>query len=523
MNKTLKISFALKNTYRVNGILFSVKQIPLIKKMLPETVYKVRGLKIFANILAVIWEIISAFLWKFIYFLVMLSAARMVYTFVPESDMFLHQLVILTIIGAFVNTGMFNPTRDKYYAMISMRMDAREYTLVNYAYSISKVIVGFMLFSLIFGTSIGIPVWLCILIPFSVAGAKIAVAAWSLRDYEKRGSAYNENKLKKHFWIAMIVLLAAAYLLPVSGIILPGTVSAVILILFIAAGNIGARKIITFRYYRELNTELLSQIVSQMDVMKNARKGAADRAISSDTEVKSSRRGFEYLNEIFIKRHRRILWKASKMIAGIGAGAAAAVIIIMYMMPEIKGEINKIVMMWLPYFVFIMYAINRGTGFTQALFINCDRSLLTYSFFKQPGFILKLFRIRLREIIKINALPAVIIGIGLAVILYISGGTEDPVDYVVLVVSIICMSVFFSIHYLTIYYLLQPYNGETEIKSGTYRIIMIATYLVCFAMIYVKMPIMVFGIICIVFCIIYFAVACALVYRFAPATFRLRV
>lgn len=40
MNKTLKISFSLKNTYRVNGILFSLKQIPLLKRLLPATLYK---------------------------------------------------------------------------------------------------------------------------------------------------------------------------------------------------------------------------------------------------------------------------------------------------------------------------------------------------------------------------------------------------------------------------------------------------------------------------------------------------
>lgn len=34
MNKTLKISFSLKNTYRVNGVLFSLKQIPLVKRLL---------------------------------------------------------------------------------------------------------------------------------------------------------------------------------------------------------------------------------------------------------------------------------------------------------------------------------------------------------------------------------------------------------------------------------------------------------------------------------------------------------
>ena len=68
MNKTLRISFSLRNTYRVNAILYSLKQIPLVKKLLPEKLYGVRGLKIFANILAVIWEIISFFLGKFLYF-----------------------------------------------------------------------------------------------------------------------------------------------------------------------------------------------------------------------------------------------------------------------------------------------------------------------------------------------------------------------------------------------------------------------------------------------------------------------
>src|SRR5699024_1447920 len=72
--------------------------------------------------------------------------------------------------------------------------------------------------------------------------------------------------------------------------------------------------------------------------------------------------------------------------------------------PGARKEINEMVMTWLPYFTFIMYAVNRGTGFTKALFMNCDHSLLTYSFYKQPRFILKLFRIRLREIMKINAL-----------------------------------------------------------------------------------------------------------------------
>ena len=64
MNKTLKITFSLKNTYRVNSILYALRQIPLIKKLLPEMLYQVRGFKIFAKVLSVLWEVTSVFLGK---------------------------------------------------------------------------------------------------------------------------------------------------------------------------------------------------------------------------------------------------------------------------------------------------------------------------------------------------------------------------------------------------------------------------------------------------------------------------
>ena len=39
MLKTLRLSLTLKNTYRVNGILYAIKQIPLIKNVLPDSIY----------------------------------------------------------------------------------------------------------------------------------------------------------------------------------------------------------------------------------------------------------------------------------------------------------------------------------------------------------------------------------------------------------------------------------------------------------------------------------------------------
>lgn len=124
---------------------------------------------------------------------------------------------------------------------------------------------------------------------------------------------------------------------------------------------------------------------------------------------------------------------------------------------------------------------------------------------------------------KINAVPALIIGVGLALILRASGGTDQPLTYVILVVSILSMSLFFSVHYLTIYYLLQPYNAGTEIKSGMYKVIMTITYFCCFSLMYLRMSTFVFGAVMIGFCVTYSVVSCVLVYKFAPKTFKLRV
>ena len=522
MNKTLRISFSLKNTYRVNSILYSLKQIPLIKRLLPQTLYQVHGLKVLGNILSVIWEFISVFLGKFLYLFLMLSSVTTLYKEVTPNALFLHILFFLSIIGALMNTYMFNPTRDKYYAILLLRINAREYTLVNYIYAILKVVIGFLPFTLFFGLSCQVSLWLCLLIPFFIAGLKLTVAWCALKKYEKTKIATNENILGKFIWLMIFLLLAAAYGLPAIGFTLPYSFIIILMVLPVFSGFLSLWKIFHFRYYRDMYQQILSDFMNQMDKVKVTGKIQSQKAISTDLGITSNKKGFEYLNELFIRRHQKILWKSSKRIAMVCLCLTFAALLSFSLSPEIKTNVNELLMTYLPYFVFIMYAINRGTSFTQALFMNCDHSLLTYAFYKQPKFVLKLFQIRLREIIKINLLPAFVIGTGLSVLLYTSGGTENPLNYGILFISILCMSIFFSVHYLTIYYLLQPYNAGTEIKSGTYQLILSATYLVCFFMMQLQMSTLIFGIMTIVFCILYCIVACILVYKFASKTFRLR-
>ena len=177
----------------------------------------------------------------------------------------------------------------------------------------------------------------------------------------------------------------------------------------------------------------------------------------------------------------------------------------------------------LPYFVFVMYLINRGQVITQAMFMNCDHSMLTYSFYKTPKSILLLFKERIKSIVFVNLLPAIVIGLGLPTILYFTGGTDNIYNYLILFVSIISMSVFFSVHHLVLYYLLQPYNISSETKSTTYSIASFLTYLVCYYMLQVKLPTTYFGIGTILFAVLYSVVSLFIAYKLAPKTFRIRV
>lgn len=522
MFSTLRLSFTIKNTYRANSILYSISQIPIIRKFFTNEFYKIKALKVLANIISVIWEIGSTFIGKLLYFIFMISGAAVLYKNVVPNELFLHLLFFLTIIGAIINTFMFDPTRDKYYAMILLKMDARKYTISNYAYDMLKVVVGFAPFSIIFGLSSGLPLWQCVIIPFFVLAAKLISAALVIWRFEATGKAYSENKFESVKLISVFLLLALAYGLPAIGVYLPVSVLLPVMCISVIPAAFAVKKIIGFKQYHKMYKQLLTNSMLALASSSKLSKQLSQKSISADLAITSQKYGFEFLNELFIKRHRKILWGSSKRITLVCVFIIMATVLTLHFVPDLKPNLNKMLLTYLPYFVFIMYAINRGTGFTRALFMNCDHSLLTYSFYKKPVFVLKLFRIRLIEIIKVNLLPAIAIGAGLVAILYFSGGTDNAFNYFILFISIISLSVFFSVHYLTIYYLLQPYNAATEMKSGTYQIVLSTTYFICFLMMQLKLDTALFGLMTIIFCILYSIIACLLIFKLSPKTFKLR-
>ena len=523
MFETFIQSFRLRNAYKVNTVIYSIKQIPIIKRILPDALYKSKALKIIGTIISIIWELCSIFLGKLIYVAAVIFGMMSLYE-ANQTGAFITIFTFLTIAGAMMNTYMFNPTKDKYYAMFIMRMDAKKYTLSNYTYSIIKVIIGFMPFTILFGLMSNINLGICILMPFYVASAKIMFSTYSLWKYKKSGITINENKPIKFIWGIVGICLILAYGLPYIGITIPQLGFAIIGILAVIIGLICIWYIKNFDQYREMYKEILTD--DNINVQKNAQDIAKEnvhKQIDISEGITSNKKGFKYFNDLFVKRHSKILLKSAKRTAAISLFIIAIVIFATQLNGEFRTKVNELLMNSLPYFVFVMYLINRGQVVTQAMFMNCDHSMLTYSFYKTPKSILLLFKERIKSIVFVNLLPAIVIGLGLPTILYFTGGTDNIYNYLILFVSIISMSVFFSVHHLVLYYLLQPYNISSETKSTTYSIASFLTYLVCYYMLQVKLPTTYFGIGTILFAVLYSVVSLFIAYKLAPKTFRIRV
>lgn len=520
MISTFFLSFRLKNAYRVNSILYSLKQLPIIKRILPEKLYGVRGLKILGNIISAIWEFIMIFLGKFLYIAFMIAAMLGIYQ-TNSAATFLHIFFFLTICGGLMNTYLFDPTKDKYYAMFLMNMDAKEYTISNYLYQMIKVLIGFLPFTCFYGMSVGLPLGITILCPIFVMMVKTFINSLSLIDFKRTKKVKNENLPTSVVWILLLVLLVCAYALPYISIVMPTWMFLIFFGLSLGLGIFGFYQIFHFPYYRFLYKQLLTNAPLVID-QTSIRRDASLSQIELDTSLNSTKEGFSYFHELFVKRHRKILTKAIKKQTIVLVGIAIVMSFLVKVNASVASTTNHLMLVFLPYFVFIMYMLNRGTTLTQAMFMNCDHAMLSYRIYRKPDVILGLFKERLKTLIGLNLIPATVIGFTLALLLFLSGGTSNVYNYFVLFFSILAMSVFFSVHYLVMYYLLQPYNVHTEMKSSTYSVVQGVTYFVCYYMMQLRLPTFYFGLSVTAFCILYSLLSLWFAYRLAPKTFKLR-
>ena len=530
MFRTFKQSFAVKNTYRANSIIYYLKAFPFIGKKLPNTLYSDQAIKQVVLAISVLVEVVTTFLGKIIYMLLLLGTAVMMkenMTFIEFSveEMFFHIMVFLSLAGGWVNCYVMEMKKDNYYTIALMRMEAKKVIVGNFIYFLLRAYIGNALVFLILGSVLGLDWMIILLLPIYIVECKVIGGTFKIWLYARKKSLKNFQKMALLECAESLVFFLPAYGFLALGYSISTMVFYIVVSVLGILTGICMKYILKSQAYKRIYRKILGEsdlvLNPQKKNIEQNKKMLGDK-IDSREEIRTTKEGYAYLNHIFISRHRKMLAVSVKRIAIVEICILLLIVVACFRFPEMKTVLNEILVTILPMFLFFMYVLNRGQYITRAMFVNCDCQMLHYRFYKRPDAILGLFKERLKSIILMDLRHSLILAIGLPLLLLLTGGTDNPLEYVLLFISIVAMSVFFSVHNLFLYYVLQPYNEQVEMKNPIFAIASMLTYIFSYVFISRPLPLFLFGTAISAFCVIYILFALLLVYKLAPRTFRIR-
>ena len=522
MLSTLKMALKIDLTYAINANIYQFKKLPILKNIIGDNAYKNDKVKKFARTFSILMSACRAIFFRLLYFFVIYYIS----SFINKNDItrtFIFIYFVFTFIGMFINPSILSTSTKKYFSIILFNMDAKKFMKASFIWTL---FLSFILNSLGFLTlssflNYSVLEALCLIL-FSTT-ARIVGDAFSVYYYKKHGITFTTDY--RHTLVVIGVFFAIGSL-PFFNIFVPDMVIYWTLFIFLFAS--------VFCYIYLMRIKDYKLIYKKINTFKAAINSDAgdlyarqemirikDKDKNIDSRKLKDKKGYDLFNTIFFERHKEILMRSAKNFSLIILIIIIVLGVLSFYNNDIYNNIHDFLLNRLGWFVLIMYLINRGSVVTQAMFYNCDHAMLTYNFYRESDVIVNLFKKRLVTIIKINLLPAVTIAFGVLLLLIFTGGTSI-VNYITIPLFIIILSVFFSVHYLVIYYLLQPYNNKLEIKSFSYTFITAATYFVCYSLNSIKMPSLYFSIFGLGFTILYILISLKLVYKKAPGTFKLR-
>jgi hypothetical protein len=519
MINSLKMSFKIDITYAINSFIYNIKKFPILKDLFPgDGLYKSAKAKSVIRVLALIVSTIKNLFFKFLYFWIIYMIAT-VLTPKNITTGILHVYFIFTIIGIFFNNRVLTTSTKKYFSIVLFNMNAKEYMKATLW---TELLINLITHSIGLWFLIQSPIIVLYLV-FGFLGRVIGERL-NVLHYNKYKIALTYNY--PLYW-TIIILSIIACLLPRIQITITTPIIAILDLIFIPLAiisYIGLMKIDNYKLiYKRLNTKVAAMNSEQARAYsRQAMVDIKEKDKKIDERKLKGKKGYDLFNTIFFERHKEILLRSAKWFATISLLVIVTTAIVIHFSPVLQKNLNDFLLNNIAWFIIVMYFINRGAIITQAMFYNCDHSMLTFNFYRNPKVILNIFKTRVLTVSKVNLIPASVIAIGLPLLLYLSGGTANIINYIAIPIFIIALSIFFSIHYLVIYYLFQPYDKNMSMKSISYSLISAGTYLVAYYLTDFSISTLSFTILAIVAIIIYIILALFLVYKKAPQTFKIR-
>lgn len=564
----------LRSIIGYNSLVFSLKKTPIIGDLIPDKLYSTKFLKVIYWVFHIIVEACKLFIGK-IFGLGMIYLA----SFLLSTQYIDHELgqgmsqsviygniglfcfLIYALCGILIRVPYFNCTTEKEYLVFMLRMDAKKLNDTLIYYDLAKLFIGYVLAG-IFAVVTGAPFWLWLVIPVLALAVKFLGIGLQLLSFKFRTKLHKSLKISAMAYLVRLalVLLAVPFLIVfiANGYFIPMPQMVIITVLTVIAGIWGFIEFL--KSDSNLHRRALHDNISKTEVKATSQydNTKSFKKIKAKGTVKGDKKGFDYLNALFVKRH----WTMLCMKPIVFTIVIAAILILLigefvygYFTRFGSGNCWNMVFTnlinivtfrgyddaLLPLgtesaFQFFRYVAqshllgmmiplsiaDNSFKTTQAMFINCDNSLMTFSFFKQREKIIKLFDIRLKQLLKLNIGPVIACGLSANLMLFATGGQSYPGEYLVTFLVAFLLSVMTSVTWLSLYYLFQPFTTSVIAKGGAYRVTSIIIYSVAAIIVWVPLVSYILAPVLLVVTAVYIFVMRKLVYKHAPKSWRIK-
>ncbi len=526
---------------QVNVLLYYVRKLPFVGEKIPYRLYGETDIKKAIGAIPVVFSVIGAFVGTFLYFLLMIKLpANWIQGFWEKEGIFVDQKAVMVYLflifsflpGSFLVSNLVEGAKKDYVLLHVMRIPAAQYYR-------SKMVLK------------GVKDTICFLVPllwfgFGAESALFVVSLFFTRYIGHAGILqhyrHSEKKGKKVFWkslgktflmFGIILALGYGVAAAVPRLFFDRYVMAevVVFLSFTLVGMFCFSKVWKYGGYTIFAKKMVSlkDFLEQDDAVKEAR--AADVQIQdkdiSKEELRSrkyeEKEGYDYLNAIFFERHKRIVSRAvkSRIIIILAVGLIGAVALL-FVGEQMKQKTFEAMTQMMPVMVFVMYLESTGGRICKAMFFNCDISLLKYGYYREADAILKNFKIRLRKLLMLDAVPAAII-CGMILLWTLLCGEILAVWKVIpLMAGSLLLSAFFCLFHLFMYYITQPYTEEKTVKSPIFSVVNALVYFGCYLCLQIQTGSWLFTLGVLAVTIIFIPLSYFCVFRFAPKTFKIR-
>ena len=481
------ISQKLENTYFVNQFINVLRGLPIIGKHISTKAYAEESFKLVFAFINLMKTLFMTFIPKMLYILVV----GLGFSLIINEDRFtsMQLLMALAITGPIFSSYLSQCKQMSYYAIKIMHLDPKHYAVSNYLFENIRNIIGQFFGVVAISFMARINIISIFLFPLYTMAFKNIYNVYELYHYKKKKVFKKPSIIEGVYSILADIALVGIFALSIFYTI-PYLYLNIFMLLIILLGIPAFIYICKFNeypgYYKEvLSEENFANVLLARDGNKQqsvSSKKTTDSYLNNSNIVTSKKHGYEFFNDLFIKRHSKVLWSFSKNSSFIILGVSVAICVLVFMLnsEEVYSQIADIIRTKMHVFLLLMYFLNSGERITQAMFNNCDSAMLTYGFYRKKDVILKVFTSRLKSVVSINLIPSLCIGLGVDVLYFLCTRTLNIIPYLLLFFTIICMSIFFSIQRLGMYYLFQPYTKNSELKGGVYKGVSIVTYLVSY-------------------------------------------